>query len=138
MQKHSNYYLSWSDFDVHVETIVTATEQQGLKFTGVAGFPRGGLPLAVSLSHRLGIPFLNFNELFKPVHHTKHAHYLLVDDISDSGKTFLHTLAELPVEALVSTAALVRRYNSAFVPRFVGTVIDSDDWIVFPWEQKII
>lgn len=138
MPANKKYFLNWNEFEEHVDTIVKEIKAHNFKFTGVGGFPRGGLPLAVTLSHRLEIPFISLDRMLKPVHHTEHAHYLLVDDISDSGTTFLKMLEQVPFPALVTCASLVRREGSAYIPKHVGKVIDSDDWIVFPWEERII
>jgi hypothetical protein len=61
---------------------------------------------------------------------------LLVDDISDMGKTFASMKRCL--EALhfkrVNTAELVLKACTIFVPDFLAENDPSQDWIVFPWE----
>ena len=47
-----NYY-TWGEFDKSVEYI--ANKCKFLKFSGIYGVPRGGLCLAVALSHKLKI-----------------------------------------------------------------------------------
>ena len=46
-------YFSWEEFDKSVEQI--ANKCKFLNFSGVYGVPRGGLCLAVALSHKLKI-----------------------------------------------------------------------------------
>ena len=46
-------YFSWEEFDKSVEQI--ANKCKFLKFSGIYGVPRGGLCLAVALSHKLKI-----------------------------------------------------------------------------------
>ena len=46
-------YFTWSEFDKSVEYI--ANKCKIFKFTGIYGVPRGGLCLAVALSHKLKI-----------------------------------------------------------------------------------
>ncbi|MEX2682375.1 MAG: phosphoribosyltransferase [Candidatus Sigynarchaeota archaeon] len=62
---------------------------------------------------------------------------LLVDDISDTGRTFEYMKAS--IERLgfrrVYTASLVLKSYSAFIPDFVAEKDDTRDWIVFPWES---
>ena len=62
-------YFSWSEFDKSVEQI--ANKCEFLEFSGIYGVPRGGLCLAVALSHKLKI-----NLLSKPIKNS-----LIVDDI---------------------------------------------------------
>ena len=51
------------------------------KIRSVAGVPRGGLILAVLLSHQLGIPLVYVEEATPST--------LLVDDLADTGETLL-------------------------------------------------
>ena len=48
--------LSWADFDACVQ--VLTQRYGGRSFDGVFGIPRGGLCLAVGLSHSLKLPLL--------------------------------------------------------------------------------
>jgi len=47
--------FSWEEFDAAADMIADEIKSKGLlkKFTHIYGIPRGGLPLAVALSHRL-------------------------------------------------------------------------------------
>ena len=65
--------LNWIDFDECIYYISMRCKNK--KFEGVYGFPRGGLCLAVALSHSLGLPLLD-----KPKNNS-----LIVDDIYDTG-----------------------------------------------------
>lgn len=49
-----NKHYSWSAFGKDIETI--ASTLQGYKFDEIYGIPRGGLIIAVVLSHRLELP----------------------------------------------------------------------------------
>ena len=44
-------YFTWEEFDKSVEYI--ANQCKFLEFSGIYGVPRGGLCLAVALSHKL-------------------------------------------------------------------------------------
>ena len=50
-------YFTWSEFDKSVEVI--ANKCRFKEFSGIYGVPRGGLCLAVALSHRLKIEALH-------------------------------------------------------------------------------
>ena len=54
-------YFTWSEFDIGVEHI--ANKCKFLNFSGVYGVPRGGLCLAVALSHKLKINLIKLKEL---------------------------------------------------------------------------
>lgn len=111
--------LTWSDFEQGVDALVEKLEPHVASFRGVCGVPRGGLPLAVALSHRMGLPLLE-----RP-----RVGCLIVDDIFETGKTL----------SAMTTA------NAAFAvwitKRPVGWVtaarqIESEEWVLFPWEDK--
>jgi len=70
-------YLDWLDFDLAISRLYD--RYKGIEFSGVYGVKRGGLALAVALSHQLKLKFLN-----KP-----NTDCLWVDDIIDSGATFV-------------------------------------------------
>ena len=67
--------LNWLEFDECIYSIYTQCKNK--KFDGVYGFPRGGLCLAVALSHSLELPLLD-----EPKNNS-----LIVDDIYDTGYT---------------------------------------------------
>ena len=62
-------YFTWEEFDKSVESI--ANKCKSLEFSGIYGVPRGGLCLAVALSHKLKI-----NLISKPKKNS-----LIVDDV---------------------------------------------------------
>ena len=67
--------LDWIEFDELIYSIYTKCKNK--KFEGIYGFPRGGLCIAVALSHSLGLPLLD-----EPKNNS-----LIVDDIYDTGLT---------------------------------------------------
>ena len=67
--------LNWVDFYECIYSIYIRCKNK--KFEGVYGIPRGGLCLAVALSHSLGLPLLD-----KPKNNS-----LIVDDVYDTGCT---------------------------------------------------
>ena len=75
-------YFTWSEFDKSVEYI--ANNCKNLKLSGIYGVPRGGLCLAVALSHKLKIKLIS-----EP---TKNS--LIVDDIYETGIT-LNTFKDI-------------------------------------------
>ena len=109
--------LSWKEFD---ECIYYITKNcRNKKFKGVYGFPRGGLCIAVALSHSLDLPILE-----KPRNYS-----LIVDDIYDTGYTLERIKYLKGSEAHVWVTKIEPTWWNAF------KYIKAKEWIVFPWEN---
>ena len=112
-------YFTWSEFDKSVEEI--ANKCKFLEFSGIYGVPRGGLCLAVALSHKLKI-----NLISKPIKKS-----LIVDDVFETGITLKHfkDIEEATFFVLFSKIE----------PTWWNTVHISKkkEWIVFPWENTL-
>ncbi|MDO8627411.1 MAG: phosphoribosyltransferase family protein [Candidatus Diapherotrites archaeon] len=131
--------VSWKDFDKVVEEI--CSKLRGKKFASVYGIPRGGLPLAVALSHKLEIPLVWSEEELKQVLQRKNS-ILIVDEIIDSGKTMQKLIDLLSgknpeLRKKVCVVAWFKRHNAEFVPNLFLEEIHGNEWILFPWEKKI-
>ena len=102
---------------------------RGIKsFDYIVGIPRGGLPLAVHLSHNLNIPMVNFN---LPIR--EDAKIILVDDVLDTGKTMEETLEKY---SHLNPYIVVLHWKpcSTVIPD--AFVKHTTEWIVYPWERK--
>ena len=112
-------YISWSEFDESVEYV--ANKCKFLEFSGLYGIPRGGLCLAVALSHKLKI-----NLISEPIKNS-----LIVDDIYETGIT-LKTFKDIE-------GAMFFVLFSKVSPTWWNSVHISEksDWIVFPWENPL-
>jgi hypoxanthine phosphoribosyltransferase len=110
-------HLSWDEFDEAVYRI--ANMYEGRAFNGIYGFPRGGLCLAVSLSHHLGLPLLSELE----------PDCLVVDDIYETGVTLSRALEVPGCECVVWISKAAPTWWRAV------EVVETSDWIVFPWEN---
>ena len=114
--------LTWNEFDQAVDAITAACRD--LKLNGVYGVPRGGLPLAVALSHRLNLPLAIV---------PSDPRVLVVDDICDSGRTLSYLRNEFGyrlgrIWVWVTREAAPRDYHA--VRAGIG-----EEWVVFPWED---
>ena len=122
-------FITWEEFN----TAVDAMEKHYLAHhivpscQAVFGLPRGGLPIAVALSHRLDLPLL-MNYYDKKA--TFNDKILIVDDIADSGSSLK------PYENHDDVIfTMHHREGSITIPHF--WVWDAeDDWIVYPWERQ--
>ena len=112
-------YFTWSEFDKSVEHI--ANKCKFLDFSGIYGVPRGGLCLAVALSHKLKI-----NLISEPIKNS-----LIVDDIYETGLT-LKSFKDIE-------GAMFFVLFSKVKPTWWNTVNISEkrEWIVFPWENAL-
>ena len=110
-------YFTWNDFDKSVEHI--ANKCNFFEFSGIYGIPRGGLCLAVALSHKLKI-----NLISEPIKNS-----LIVDDIYETGIT-LNTFKNIE-------GAMFFVLFSKNNPTWWSSVHISEksQWIVFPWEN---
>jgi len=109
--------LTWHDFDRAVEQIAAACVDA--PFCGIHGIPRGGLVLAVCLSHRLALPLLPQPQ----------PGCLVVDDVYEAGLTLT------PDRQLAGSRVVV--WISKAEPQWWQAleVYSSAEWIVFPWEN---
>jgi len=123
MTKQMHY--SWQDFDGAVEVIASRVKAEGhlQHLECIYGIPRGGLVLAVKLSHRLNLPLATLEEA------VARGHTFVVDDISDSGETLKH-ISKLA--ACVATIHVVD--GTVFRPDIWVEEIAKDVWVVYPWE----
>ena len=110
-------FFTWNEFDKSVEHI--ANKCKFLEFSGIYGVPRGGLCLAVALSHKLKI-----NLISEPIKNS-----LIVDDVYETGIT-LNSFKNIE-------GAMFFVLFSKIKPTWWNTVKISEkkEWIVFPWEN---
>ena len=110
--------LNWDEFNSCIDSITRACKYKN--FSGVYGFPRGGLCLAVALSHSMNIPLL---EEIKPG-------CLVVDDVYETGKTLTKVL-EVPNKTTFV-------WYSKVQPQWWHAIKTSqpNEWLVFPWENR--
>tara|TARA_Y100000816_G_C25920403_1_gene479984 strand:+ start:332 stop:727 length:396 start_codon:yes stop_codon:yes gene_type:complete len=111
-------YFTWSEFDKSVDHI--ADRCRFWELSGIYGVPRGGICLAVALSHKLNIKLIE-----KPIKKS-----LIVDDVYETGITlskFKH-IEGANFFVLFSKKKPIwwNAVNLSY----------SREWIVFPWENK--
>jgi len=116
------YFYTWKNFEEDVKELTSELKRRrpASGWDGVWGPARGGLPVAVCLSHSLNLPFLE-----KP----KSKKTLIVDDIADSGKTL-----EPFFKKGHTIATIFYHRHSVFEPQ-IWLREKKDEWIVFPWEK---
>ncbi len=110
--------LKWEEFNSCIKSITYACK--GKNLTGVYGIPRGGLCLAVALSHSLNIPLITEVK----------SGCLVVDDVYETGKTLNQILETHAVTTFVwFSKTKPQGWNAV-------EVTNADKWLVFPWEDS--
>ena len=117
--------VTWSDVMDFAEQLCERHQYE--KFTGVYGLPRGGSIPAVIISHKLNIPYLA-----APCQGC-----LIVDDISDTGRSLCHYTHNETQFNKYYIATIVHNPKRSIVdPNFyIKLKMDDNDWVVFPWEN---
>lgn len=116
--------LTWENAESYVHAVCERYKDSNI--TGVYGIPRGGVVLAVMISHKLDLPLL-----LAPVRGC-----LIVDDICDSGETLLHydknsSAFEKP---LYHITTMMYKKGAIVTPEYYWGEKENE-WIVFPWEK---
>ena len=115
----SREYFTWEEFTKAVDYFERTLS--GLELTSIYAPPRGGLPLAVALSHRLDLPLILDKSQIEST-------TLVVDDICDSGMT----LSEF--EGHVT--ATIHRVPGCNPEPFCYYGVRVTDWVEYPWEKR--
>lgn len=113
----------WKSFDNDTKNIANFAKKY--KFKNIYGIPRGGIIVAVKLSHLLNIPIiLDYRNITNKT--------LVVDDILDTGKTLSNLFSIIKFKPKVATLFW---YNKSKKPDFWCR--EKLTWVVFPWETNI-
>jgi len=92
------------------------------KYQSVYGIPRGGLIIAIYISHHFNIPMI-IDE-----NNIKDKSTLIVDDIADTGKT-LTKWNDLGFDM----ATIFWKKRSTVKPTYY--IFETENWVVFPYEK---
>ena len=112
-------FVDW--YSVMAAASDAASYYKSFAFSGVYGVPRGGMVLAVLISHKMGIPVLKEPD----------DECLIVDDCYETGQTLDAFYEENPGAAFYVLAA-----KKPFAYGVAYREVDNEQWIVFPWEDK--
>ena len=116
-------FISWNLIDEAVTDIAFNIKNTNKDFKGVYGIPRGGLILAVMLSHKLDLPLImSKDELDESS--------IIIDDIADTGKTLLDFTE---YESYVVT---IHEHEQSLIKPDYSVLDKGDKWIVYPWETE--
>jgi hypoxanthine phosphoribosyltransferase len=124
-------YMTWEHFEEAMRSAVAELSKHPLlphPPTGVYGIPRGGLILAVTLSHRLSIPWLPEPQ----------PGCILVDDVIDTGHTMQTLINNLHKQHPGLHWACWVWISKNLLPQ-VGyhRHVDPKIWVCFPWSDPL-
>jgi hypoxanthine phosphoribosyltransferase len=113
-------FVNWEEFDQMIDEI---TSQINKDYTKIFTIPRGGLPVATCIAHRLKINTITLDKSLID------DNTLIVEDIIGSGETML-PYKDYDIACLgYVPGALVK-------PKYYARVFKNDVYYVFPWERK--
>ncbi|OGG04138.1 hypothetical protein A2Z33_03170 [Candidatus Gottesmanbacteria bacterium RBG_16_52_11] len=145
---HEYLHVSWQKYHALARKLASAILRDPKNFSEIIAISRGGLTLGHMLSDLLMKPISVFSiqsysdirkqgevEITDP--YTKPItgqHILLVDDVSDTGKTFIRARKHLDAlhPASITTVSMFFKLHSAFRPDYLAQT--TDRWIIFPYE----
>ena len=141
--------ITWEEYRTAVEKLCKKIVSSKTKFSVIVGLTRGGLIPAVILSHSSGIQMFAFDphwlhsdgtarqQVQLPIDPAVTRSILVIDDISDSGKTLDKVSKFFTARGFnVETAAVfINSKTTCHTPNY--SVMDSKkQWIVFPYEKS--
>ena len=143
--------LSWTDIEQAVNIIINRIGNK--KYDYVIGIANGGLIPATLIAKKLKLKTMSvglesyenkdfknvtlWSEINKRIYILQQQGLcLLVDDISDSGKSFeyIKNAYLKKEEILCDTASLVVKPKTTFMPDYFAMSVHTDTWVKFPWE----
>jgi hypoxanthine phosphoribosyltransferase len=141
-------YISWPEYGELTEALAEKVRSGNVSFDLVLGIARGGIPVAMVVSDRLGVQldYVNVKSYSGIAKRSRPKilsalsegvtgkSVLLVDDLVDHGVTLgmLKRHVEKRGPKLVRTAVLIKKPWSRTHPDYY--LEDDDRWIVFPFE----
>jgi hypoxanthine phosphoribosyltransferase len=119
----SKICLNWDEIEDLVKILAEKIKTEQPQIDSIMGLPRGGLIPAVMLSHKLNLPLVS----------TPSKRTLIVDDICDSGDTFMKLIKEYPLNLFACLH--YKSHTSRFIPEIWAIEHTDDRWIIYPWER---
>jgi hypoxanthine phosphoribosyltransferase len=144
------FKLSWEQFYKDCLFLGKKIQESKVKIDRLIAISRGGLISARILSDFLQLPisnivissYTNLKQLKEPEIievseiDLKDKSILIVDEVSDTGKTFVRALKyfqKKPVKNIITCAPYIKP-KTQFIPNFYQKTIDA--WIVFPYDLR--
>jgi hypoxanthine phosphoribosyltransferase len=152
--------IDWKEYNLIVEKLAIQIHESGFKPTMLIGIMRGGAPIIDVLSRvfKLKCAYLAvesysgkgtenqkgelvFSREMSSTVQDMGGRLLLCDDLSDTGVTlqksinWLHNYPAIKNIESIKTAVLWKKKDSTFEPDYCAQRLDSNPWIVQPFEH---
>lgn len=145
-------HITWKKIQYLVEDIANKIENDDLRIDLIIAISRGGFVPARILSDQLRVKKLTCIQIeyYDSINKNKSEpnlifplnldvsgyHVLLVDDVSDSGKSLISALKHIQDKGTksVKTATVHIKPWTKFIPDYFSEEVDK--WIIYPWEIK--
>ena len=141
-------HVAWDEYLGYLDEI-SQSIQQYTKVDVIVGLVRGGLIPSVYLSHSLGVPMITFDPhllhsngdprepIFLPISPSITKVILILDDISDTGKTLSKCQKFFDNRGFKIFTASVFINQTTTIHESDHYVKDSEKkWVVFPYEEE--
>ena len=147
MKYHS---VSWNQLHTLTHSLTEKIQKKNSKLDLIVGIARGGLTIAHIASDFLHLPVASFTiSSYKDLkqqkmsdisYHVggdlKNKNILLMDDVSDTGKTFIRGieyLKELGASNIITASPFIKPWTTHMPDFYVKKV---DEWIIFPYDIR--
>ncbi len=140
--------VSWDEYHAMARDLAAKILTDGISIDEVVAISRGGLTLGHLMTDLLTVPISTFTiqsytnlqvqgevKITKPLTTPIHdKHILLVDDVSDSGKTIVRAMEYLTAQRpkKVTTLTMFYKPHSVYKPDYFAKTTSA--WIMFPYE----
>lgn len=140
--------VSWDEYHSLARTLAENILSQGIHIDEIVAISRGGLTLGHLLTDLLNVPISTFTiqsytdiqtqgevKITKPLTTPIHdKHVLLVDDVSDSGKTLVRAIDYLKSQQPKNVTSLTMFYKPHSIYKPDHFAKETSAWILFPYE----
>lgn len=140
--------LSWFEVDELIDNMILDIVEKDYTIEQVCGVSRGGLIPGVIISQRLGVPFVPLewqnrdgkrkDEMKLIQTFRSHPNTLIVDDLIDSGTTYIGIMDIVNNHCRNSKAlfgTLLNKKEEIALDIVGCNVYNIENWIQFPWEK---
>jgi len=133
--------IDWGEYIAGIEELAGRLKNKNISADAIVAINRGGLLIGLIFSHQLNLPL----HIIHPGKHFdlhRHKKILLVDDISDTGNTFLKMIEQLKennptldVVGDIYSVSLHIKPHTKYVPNLYHKEVD--EWVKYPYEVDI-
>lgn len=148
-------HIDQNTFEKMIGSLYNLIKEDGTNFDFVVGIAEGGLPISSALSYLLKKPHKKIKISLYETNSSKkrsiphieildnidtNSHFLLVDDIVDSGETIKHfqdkTQFKQGKHFKIASLHWYPHGDFKIIPDFYSDIKHENTWIIYPWEIK--